>query len=134
MQDIYDETVNNYENKELTLTDFISVDMLQKIQDAFSEMTGMAALITDRYGVPVTIGSNFTDFCMAYTRQSVIGRSRCEQCDKKGAESAYQSGKPCIYECHAGLMDYGLCCTNQGKWGDDWLLYRRTGFAGEDES
>lgn len=95
-----------YEDKELTLTDFISVDMLQKIQDAFSEMTGMAALITDRYGVPVTVGSNFTDFCMTYTRQSAIGRSRCEQCDKKGAESAYQSGKPCIYECHAGLMDY----------------------------
>lgn len=95
-----------YEEKELALTDFISVDMLQKIQDAFSDMTGMAALITDRSGVPVTVGSNFTEFCMTYTRQSAIGRSRCEQCDKNGAESAYQSGKPCIYECHAGLVDY----------------------------
>ena len=29
------------------ITDLISVDVLQKIQDAFSNMVGMAAVITD---------------------------------------------------------------------------------------
>ena len=91
---------------ELSLTDFIPVDTLQKIQDAFSAMTGMAALTTDKYGVAVTEGSNFTEFCMKYTRESEIGRPRCEQCDKNGAELAFRNGHSCVYECHAGLMDY----------------------------
>ncbi len=91
---------------ELSLTDFIPVETLQNIQDAFSNMTGMAALTTDKYGVPVTNGSRFTDFCMKYTRQSEIGKQRCEHCDKSGAELAYRNGRSCVYECHAGLMDY----------------------------
>ncbi len=91
---------------ELSLTDFIPVETLQSIQDAFSDMTGMAALTTDKYGVPVTKGSRFTDFCMKYTRQSNLGKQRCESCDKSGAELAYRNGRSCIYECHAGLMDY----------------------------
>lgn len=92
--------------KELSLTDFIPVETLQNIQDAFSNMTGMAALTTDKYGVPVTKGSHFTDFCTKYTRQSVLGKQRCEHCDKSGAELAYRNGRSCVYECHAGLMDY----------------------------
>ena len=92
--------------KELTLTDLISVEMLQKFQDAFSDMTGMAALTTDKYGVAVTRGSNFSKFCMDHTRQSKLGKQRCEQCDKKGAEQAIRNGCVCVYECHAGLMDY----------------------------
>ncbi|MGN0346288.1 MAG: EAL domain-containing protein, partial [Lachnospiraceae bacterium] len=92
--------------KELTLTDLISVEILQKLQDAFSDMTGMASLTTDKYGVAVTKGSNFSKFCMNHTRQSKLGKQRCEQCDKKGAEQAFQNGHSCVYECHAGLMDY----------------------------
>ena len=107
MNNIYDKSpAKTDQKKELSLTDFISVETLQTIQDAFSAMTGMAALTTDKYGVPVTKGSNFTDFCMKYTRQSEVGRNRCEQCDKNGAELAYKNGHSCVYECHAGLMDY----------------------------
>ncbi len=97
------------ENKsadELTLTDLINVDILQQIQDAFSDMTGMAALTTDAEGNPVTKGSNFTDFCNKYTRQSRLGCIRCEECDKHGAEITLESGKPCTYYCHAGLVDF----------------------------
>ncbi len=126
MKEIPDEYVAGFDNKnpedtitqgldnieaaspknELSLTDFIPVETLQNIQDAFSNMTGMAALTTDKYGVPVTEGSHFTDFCMKYTRQSEIGKQRCEHCDKSGAELAYRNGRSCVYECHAGLMDY----------------------------
>lgn len=91
---------------ELTLTDLVDVEMLQRIQDAFSEMTGMAALTTDANGNPVTKGSNFTDFCFKYTRNSTIGRARCELCDKLGAEISLQTGKPFTYRCHAGLVDF----------------------------
>ena len=93
-------------NRELTLTDLIDAEELQKIQDSFSDMTGMAALTTDANGVAVTEGSNFTDFCMKYTRTSEVGCTRCEQCDKWGAKLALKNGESVAYACHAGLVDY----------------------------
>lgn len=100
--------------QEVYLTDLINVDMLQKIQDAFSEMTGMAALTTDADGKPVTKGSNFTDYCMKYTRKSKEGCARCEQCDKFGAESTMKTGKPTTYMCHSGLIDFAAPITAGG--------------------
>ncbi len=91
---------------DLNITDLIEVDTLQRIQDAFAEMTGMAALVTDVYGVPVTKSSNFTDFCMKYTRKSPVGRQRCEWCDRFGAEQTLESGCATTYFCHAGLIDF----------------------------
>lgn len=91
---------------ELHLLDLIDIDTLQKIQDAFSNMTGMAALTTDIDGTAITQGSNFSDFCMNYTRRSELGCARCSQCDKMGAELALKNGKSTIYFCHAGLIDY----------------------------
>lgn len=90
------------------LTDLIDVDILQKIQDGFSELTGMAALFTDEEGVPVTAGSNFCDYCKKYTRMSEIGKINCEECDKQGALVTLKEGRPFIYSCHAGLYDYAV--------------------------
>ncbi len=91
---------------ELMLTDLIDVETLQQIQDAFSNMSGMAALTADINGVAVTKGSNFTDFCFKYTRTSEIGKKRCEQCDINGAKLCIEKGSACSYHCHAGLVDY----------------------------
>ncbi len=93
-------------NNEITLTDLFEVEMLQRLQDSFCKMTGFAAIITDAEGVPVTKGTNFTDFCYKYTRNSPIGRLRCQQCDKHGAELALKVGSSVTYFCHAGLMDF----------------------------
>lgn len=93
-------------NEEITLTDLFDVEMLQRIQDAFSKMTGLGALITDANGKAVTKGTNFTNFCKKYVRQSPIGCLRCEQCDKRGAELALKSGSSITYYCHAGLVDF----------------------------
>ena len=93
-------------NNEITLTDLFEVEMLQRLQDAFAKMTGLAAIITDANGVPVTKGTNFTDFCSKYTRSSPIGCLRCQQCDKRGAELALKVGSSVTYYCHAGLMDF----------------------------
>ncbi len=91
---------------ELYLTDLIDRKALQNIQDAFSQVTGVAALTTDTNGVAVTNGSNFSDFCMKYTRNSPIGCMRCAQCDKEGAKTALEQGHPVVYTCHAGLLDF----------------------------
>ncbi len=93
-------------DEEIRLTDLISVDALQKIQDAFSQVTGMASVITDRDGVPVTKETLFSDFCSKYVRNSETGRKRCENCDRMGAEEAYGAKSSCVYFCHAGLLDF----------------------------
>ena len=91
---------------EIKLTDLISTKVLQGIQDAFSNMVGMAALTTEADGHPVTEGSNFTDYCMHYTRRSEKGCKRCQECDSYGAVMTRQSGKPTTYFCHSGLIDF----------------------------
>lgn len=101
--------------KNLCLTDLISVDILQKIQDAFSEMAGIAALTTDEEGRPVTKGSNFTDFCMKYTRNTKFGCARCNYCDKHGAELSIAKGSASTYVCHAGLVDFAAPIIADGK-------------------
>ena len=99
----------------LYLTELIDVETLQRVQDAFSDMTGMAALTTDADGVAVTNGSNFTDFCMKYTRATKIGAFRCGLCDKRGAEIALAAGHSCTYDCHAGLVDFAAPIMVDGR-------------------
>lgn len=79
------------------LKDFMDMNQLQKIQDMFSDATGLAAIAVNQDGEYITEGSNFTDFCMKYTRNSAEGNRRCVKCDNecKG-----------VYYCHAGLMDF----------------------------
>lgn len=100
---------------ELHLTDLIDASVLQKIQDGFSDMTGLAALTTDADGVPITEGSNFSDFCMKYTRASKTGCARCEQCDREGTERALEKGETTVYFCHAGLLDFAAPIMANGK-------------------
>lgn len=101
---------------EIRLTDLIDVNILQQIQDGFSGYTGMAALTTDANGVPVTKGSGFTDFCMNLTRKSEIGCKRCAECDRNGALKTFKEGKPEVYYCHAGLVDYAAPIMVEGKF------------------
>lgn len=81
----------------MELLDIIDLKQLQQMQDCFSQATGMAAVTVDRKGSFVTKPSNFTDFCMKYTRNSPLGAQRCAQCDAEGKGA---------YFCHAGLMDF----------------------------
>lgn len=97
------------------ITDLIDVDVLQQLQDAFSDLMGMAALTSDSNGVAVTEGSNFTDFCFKYTRPTELGRKRCEKCDMHGAQLTYAKGSACSYYCHAGLMDFAAPIIANGE-------------------
>ena len=92
--------------EELRLTDLIEVSTLQKMQDAFAAMTGVAVITTDSNGVAVTEPSDFSDFCINYVRSTEAGMECCEKCDKMGAGMARNAGDSCAYFCHAGLMDF----------------------------
>ena len=79
------------------ISDFMDLNLLQKIQDQFSDATGLAAIAVDAEGKYITEGSNFTEFCMKYTRKSEEGCRRCVKCDNECTGT---------YFCHAGLMDF----------------------------
>lgn len=96
----------NIEN--LSLTDLIDLETLQLVQESFSSMAGVASLITDKNGIALTKGSGFSDFCAKYVRTTQRGRKRCEECNRSGAENTEKEGTPCVYRCHAGLMDFAV--------------------------
>lgn len=102
------------ENK-LSLTDLIDAEMLQQIQDAFADMTKMAALTTDSNGTAITQGSCFEDFCAKYTRTSELGRHWCERCDINGAKLSRKYGSSVSYRCHTGLVDFAAPIIANGE-------------------
>ena len=70
----------------MELKEFMDISKLQKIQDKFSDATGLAAIAVGNDGQYLTEGSNFTEFCMKYTRGSKEGNRRCIKCDNEAVE------------------------------------------------
>lgn len=97
------------------LQDVIDVEFLQGFQDDFATAIGVASVSVDVEGKPVTRGSQFTRFCMDYSRNSEIGNDRCIECDRQGGEEAARTGKPSVYECHAGLIDFAVPILLEGR-------------------
>lgn len=101
--------------EEVRLQDIFDMDFMQRFQDAFSTAMGIAAITVDIHGTPVTQPSNFTEFCMKYTRGCPKGNAGCEQCDADGGARASREGKPQVYDCHAGLVDLAAPIMLNGK-------------------
>lgn len=90
----------------MEIKDFMDLSKLQELQDKFSNATGLAAITVDMNGQYLTEGSNFTEFCMKYTRGSAEGNRRCVKCDNECSGT---------YFCHAGLMDFSVDIVVNGE-------------------
>lgn len=90
----------------MKISEFMDLSSLQSIQDQFSDATGLAAIAVDAEGNYITKESNFTDFCMKYTRNSAEGMRRCLKCDTECKGTYY---------CHAGLMDFSADIVVEGE-------------------
>ncbi|MGB8454035.1 MAG: PocR ligand-binding domain-containing protein [Anaerocolumna sp.] len=90
----------------IQLKDVLDIDLLQKFQDNFAESMDIASVTVDVNGDPVTKPSSYTSFCIDYTHSTKAGDDRCALSHKKGGEEAAKKGKPYIYKCHAGLIDF----------------------------
>ncbi len=101
--------------EEIQLQDLFDMDFLQSFQDNFAKSLGIAAVTVDMKGNPITKPSGFTDFCMEYTRKSKVGSQRCMECDRHGGETSAANGRPAVYDCHAGLVDFGTPILLNGK-------------------
>ncbi len=101
--------------RELRLENLISPEFLQKVQDNFSAAVGIAMVIVDKAGVPITKPSGFSAFCHA-ARASSVKRSQCFRCDDEGARRAMATGEPSIYRCHCGLVDFAAPIIVRGHY------------------
>ncbi|PRR81424.1 putative histidine kinase sensor domain protein [Clostridium vincentii] len=103
----------------IQLKDVLDLDLLQRFQDNFAESMDIASVTVDINGTPVTKPSSYTSFCQDFTHSTTTGDNRCAQSHKKGGEEAARTGKPYVYTCHAGLIDFAApsapawACTNR---------------------
>ncbi|MDD6038216.1 MAG: PocR ligand-binding domain-containing protein [bacterium] len=87
----------------IRLIDLLDVESLQTVQDAFYRMTGIACILTDEKGIPVTQGSGTTSFCRDLTRSVAAGEKLCLEQERVGAKGMMRTGKVEIFTCHAGM-------------------------------
>lgn len=99
----------------LKLVDVIDLEFLQQFQDDFAKGVGLASVTVDAEGHPVTNPSSYTRFCMDYTHSTECGDKRCVESHRKGGEEAARTGKPVVYECHAGLIDFAAPILLEGR-------------------
>ncbi len=111
-----------HEALDFTLSDLIAIEDLQRIQDAFAETNGVASIITEIDGEPITEPSNFSDVC-TLIRSTEEGRRRCLLSDKELGEKARQVMKPTYEECHScGFVDASAPIIVGGKHIANWLI------------
>ncbi len=101
--------------EDINLTDVIERETLQRIQDAFCDMTGIVVGISDTTGALVTEDKMSSDFCKNYNKKSPIGNARCIECDRMGGQMSFEQEKTVIYKCHSGMVDFAAPILAHGK-------------------
>ena len=92
--------------KSIHLLDLIKKEKLDDILRVFTEVTGVASIIADVDGQPITQQHNFSALCRNYCRSSKLGRQKCHESDSYGGQQSAKLKKRFIYKClNAGLLD-----------------------------
>jgi PAS domain S-box-containing protein len=106
---------------EVQFSDIFHIEEIQRLQDLFSDATGVASIITHPDGTPITLPSNFCRLCREIIRGTKIGRENCFKSDaaigRKNADGP--NVQPCL---SGGLWDAGASITVGGKHIANWLI------------
>ncbi|MEZ5358127.1 MAG: PocR ligand-binding domain-containing protein [Candidatus Zixiibacteriota bacterium] len=103
------------------LSDLISVEELQKIQDAFSKATGVASIITHPDGRPITKPSNFCYLCQEIIRKTNKGLKNCYLSD--AVIGRFNADGPIVQPClSGGLYDAGASIRIGDRHIANWLI------------
>lgn len=86
----------------MKIQDFCDMAKFEEIMSNWAKSTGLATVAVGADGAYISECYNFTDFCIKLTRGCAEGCRRCEKNDREGQG---------VYECHAGLMDFGIPIT-----------------------
>jgi PAS domain S-box-containing protein len=105
----------------IQLSDLFNVDELQKIQDAFALSTGVASIITDTQGRPITKPSNFCRLCEHIIRKTEKGLLNCYHSD--ASLGRMHPKGPILQRClSGGLWDAGTSICVGDRHIANWLI------------
>ncbi len=91
----------------LQLSKIINIEKWQALQDSLSEVTGLAIIMVDFAGYPLTAHSKRRPFC-SYVRNHPDVFKYCEKCDSRGGIEAARMKRPYIYTCHLEIVDVAI--------------------------
>ena len=101
--------------------DLFNREDIQKLQDQFAHVTGVASIITRLDGTPITKPSCFTLLCAGIIRQTELGRCSCYKSD--ALLGRLRSEKPIVQLClSGGLWDAGVSIIVGGQHIANWLI------------
>jgi signal transduction histidine kinase/ligand-binding sensor protein len=105
----------------ILFADLFDLDKIQRLQDLFAETHGVASVITNADGVPITRPSNFTRLCIDIIRNTAKG---CINCFKSDAMiGRHNPDGPIVQPClSGGLWDAGASITVGGMHVANWLI------------
>ena len=108
-------------SKGLRFSDLFNVDEIQRIQDAFADATGVASIITDADGTPITKPSNFCELCSDVIRKTASGSANCRLSDAVLGQP--NPDGPTVQKClSGGLWDGGASITAGSEHVANWLI------------
>jgi len=105
----------------LNFHDLFDLGKIQEIQDAFAAATGVASIITDINGVPITEPSNFCDLCQNVIRKTEKGLANCFKSDAILGQVNVDG--PTVQSClSGGLLDGGTSIMAGDQHIASWLI------------
>jgi PAS domain S-box-containing protein len=109
------------ESGNILFEELFNMDDVQRLQDKFAKATGVASIITQTDGTPITEPSNFTRLCNDIIRKTEKGCAACYRSD--AAIGCYNPDGPSIQPClSGGLWDAGAGITVGGRHIANWLI------------
>ena len=110
-----------HNDETIKFEDLFNLDDIQRIQDEFAQVTGIASIITHTDGRPITTPSNFCRMCRDLIRKTDKGLKNCFKSD--AALGRARADGPTIQPCmSSGLWDAGAGITFGGKHIANWLI------------
>jgi len=118
---------------DIEFSSLFDIEKLQSMQDAFAQATGVASLITDTHGNPITKPSSFCRLCKDIIRQTELGQRNCFKSDS--VIGRFAPDGPTVRKClSSGLWDAGACIVVGGMHVANWLIGQVRVDPAEDEA
>jgi PAS domain S-box-containing protein len=106
---------------QFSFVDIFNLEDIQRLQDLFSDATGVASIITHPDGTPITRPSNFCRLCNDIIRKTEKGLANCFKSD--AVLGYHNTTGPTVLPCLSGeLWDAGASITMGGKHIANWLI------------
>ncbi len=106
---------------DLSLTDLFDLRDIQRLQDVFADATGVASVITETDGTPITTPSRFCRLCSQVIRGTEKGLANCMRSDAELGK--VHPGGPIVQHCMSGgLWDAGASIRAGDRHIANWLI------------